>query len=324
MIANFVYGQLPEWARPQHPMMRYILGGESISLTRRIMRWILWVVAAAGIVGLAYLATLQSSDSENPSYREFMYYPLVGATLLMQILAIAITTNAIALERQKGTWDSLQITLVGASTSVRARWFSVFYRLRWLLVGVFLGRLGYFALLMRDMTDFEGRAIDVRIIGISPEISLEAAVFLMAGLMTAAILQPFIALAFDAGLGTLIASVTQRRSVGILTTITLIGARVGITGAALFFGNQLINPQGVTDRIVGMESERAWLRILLLATQGDYSLRILNLETLGNIWADVRYGVYLGGIVLAVVVVQAVLANGMVLLAAWRASKPER
>jgi hypothetical protein len=324
MIANFFYGQLPQWARPSHPMMRYILGQQSLTRSRQALRLVLMLIIALAVVGLAYAATLQTSQSANPSYREFMYYPLVGTTLLMQILGLAITTNSIALERQKGTWDSLQITLVGAPTSIRARWFSVFYRLRWLLLALVVGRLGYLALLMRDMTDFEGRAIDVRIIGIAPEVSLEVAVFLLAALMTAAILQPFVALAFDAGLGMLVATLTQRRAVGILTTVTLMGLRVGITLAALFYGNRIIGPLGTTSNIIEISSDQAWLRTLLLVTQGDLSLRILNLETLGNLWADLENGIYLGGIVLALVVAQAVIANGMVLFAAWRSGKPSR
>ena len=81
---------------------------------------------------------------------------------------------------------------------------------------MFILRLGYIFLLLNDATDFEGRALDVRIISIAPEVSLETAVFLLAALITAAVMQPFIALAFDGAVGILVGSVVHSRNVGIL------------------------------------------------------------------------------------------------------------
>ena len=324
MIARLFYSQLPEWARPSHPMMRYSIGYRPLQRRQAILRAVLGVTLGVLIIGISYIYTAGNTDATSPTYREFMYYPLVAASLLMQLLALALTVNSVALERQKGTWDSLQITLVGAQTSIRARWILVFYRLRWVLLVLFVLRLGYLGFLMQDLTDFEGRAIDVRIIGISPEVSLEVAVFLIAALMTAAVLQPFVALAFDASVGVFLATITRRRNVGILTTVVLLIGRIVVTGAALVFGNDIVNASGSTIAITEMSSTEAWGRVLLLATQGDLSLRLLNLETLGNLWADLSNGIYLGGVVLVLVIVQAIVANAMVLFAAWRAARPAR
>jgi hypothetical protein len=323
MLARIFYNQLPPWARPTHPVMRYALGYNE-SRRGTLARILLVLILAVLVVGISYAYTAQNTTAENPPLREFMYYPLVASMLLMQLLAFALTTNTVALERQKGTWETLQITLVGAQTSIRAQWFLVFYRVRWILLGVFLIRLIYLGLLMKDMTDFEGRAIDVRIIGISPEVSLEVAVFLIAALMTAAVLQPFVVLAFDSGLGILVATLTRRRNAGILTTVVLLVARILLTGISLFLGNEIIGANGTTANIANMGNLERWGRTLLLTMQGDYSLRLLNLETLGNLWADLSDGIYLGGIVLLLVVLQAIVANAMVLFAAWRAARPGR
>lgn len=324
MIARLFYQQLPEWARPTHPLMRYTLGHRTLSRRNILSRILLVLSVTALTVLISYFYTKGETASENPTYREFMFYPIVAATLLMQLLAIALTINFVTLERQKGTWESLQITLVGAGMTIRTRWALVFYRLRWMLLAVFVARLGYIVLLLNDLTDFEGRAIDVRIIGISPEVSLEVAVFLIAGLMTAAILQPFVALAFDAALGILVATLTGRRNVGILTTVVLLVGRAALTLGSLLLGSQIVDANGTTEKIIGMGTGEGWLRLLLLTSQGDQSLRILNLETLGNIWADLENGIYIGGIVLLLVVIQAMLANGMVLFAARRAAKPSK
>jgi hypothetical protein len=325
MFAKFFYNQLPPWARPAHPVMRHALRYD-VSRRQTMLRGLLVLVLVAVALGISYAYTLQNPDTNEMSLpdtiREVLYYPLSGAMLLMQLLAFALTINLVALERQKGTWESLQITLVGAQTSIRSQWALVFYRVRWILLAVFVARLVYIILLMYEITDFEGRAIDVRIIGISPEVSLEVAVFLLAALMTAAVLQPFVVLAFDAGLGVLVATATPRRNVGILTTVTLLVIRVVLTVGALILGNDIVTGQGTTPRIVDMSTPEAWGRVLLLTTQGDYSLRLLNLETLGNLWADLKDGIYLGGIVLGLVMLQAVIANAMVLFAAWRAARP--
>lgn len=319
MFARIFYSQLPHWARPDHPMMRYVLGARRLSRTGLLLR-VLAILAIAGLLAGGYaLARLAYEDL---TYREYLYYPLIGTQLILQLLAIAITTNAVALERQKGTWESLQITTVGAANAIRTRWALVFYRLRWPLAALFILRLGYIGLLLNDMTDFEGRAIDVRIIGIAPEVTLEVAVFLLAALISAAIMQPFVNIAFDAALGIIVGSVMHRRNVGILSTVVLMGLRIAVTVGAVVLGSKIITADGTTAEILDMSTQEAWARTLFMTLQGDTALRLLHLETLGNLWADLQNGIYIGGVVLAGVVLTAILANAMVLFSAWRAHKP--
>ena len=124
MIARFVNQQLPPWARTTHPMMRYALGYKALSRREFYMRGMLSLVVLLLTLGLAYFYTQQ--DSDTITYRQLLYYPLAAMQLLLQLLAIAFTTNVIALERQKGTWETLQITLSGAGNVIRTRWALVF------------------------------------------------------------------------------------------------------------------------------------------------------------------------------------------------------
>lgn len=324
LLTRLFYSQLPIWARPTHPMMRYALGYREHTLRHTLPRLILAVLVVSILVGAGYFYTHETSESNTITYREFMFYPLVVGQVLAEILALALTVNSIAMERQKGTWESLQVSLVGASTTIRTRWALAFYKLRWILIALLIGRLGYIGFLLNDMTEFEGRAIDVRIIGIAPEVTLEVAVFLLTALITAALLLPFVTVALDAAIGMVIATLTQRRSVGVLTSLVLVGGRLLVTGWALFFGEAILGPNGTKPDIVDMSMEEGWARTLFMTLQGDLGLRLLNLETLGNLWADLENGIYLGGIVLAGVVLMAMLANGLVALAAWRAGRPTR
>ncbi len=324
LLTRLFYSQLPVWARPTHPMMRYALGYRRLTRWDVLLRVMLAVLGIGLIVGAGYFYTRETSDSNTITYREYMFYPLVLGQVLAEILALALTVNSVALERQKGTWESLQVSLVGAATAIRTRWALAFYKLRWILVLLMIGRLVYVGYLLDDMTEFEGRAIDVRIIGISPEVTLEVAVFLLTALITAALLLPLVAVALDAAIGMVVATLTQRRSVGVLTSLVLVGGRLLVTGWALFLGEAILGPNGTKPEIVEMSTTEGWARTLYMTLQGDLGLRLLNLETLGNLWADLENGIYLGGIVLAGVILMAMAANGLVWLAAWRAAKPTR
>lgn len=319
MIEKIAYSQLPQWARPTHPIMRSILGPiERSSRLRGFLRLLIGVALIALVVGLGYVTAKQDSGDDEPALRDVLYGPLVGAQTIALVLALAMTSNVVAVERQKQTWDSLKLTTVGASLSLRARWISVFFRLKWLLLAILIGRLVYIGLLMKDIVDFQGRALDLYISGITPEISLNVAILLMTALMTAFIMMPFIAVGLAAAIGIVLAVYTRARSVVILGLLTLIGLRILQTIFAISLDDRLF--EGALD----MERTEAWARLLFSALEGDMALKLLHLETLGQVWADVDYTVYVGGVLLAMVLVEAAIANGLVLFAAWRATKPTR
>ncbi|MBI5931670.1 MAG: hypothetical protein HY862_20340 [Chloroflexi bacterium] len=319
MIEKITYSQLPHWARPNHPIMRSILGPiERSSRLRGLLRIFIGLALIALVVGLGYVTAKQDSGNDEPALRDILYGPLVGAQTVALVLALAMTSNVIAVERQKQTWDSLKLTTVGASLSLRARWIAVFFRLKWLLLVILIGRLVYIGLLMRDIVDFQGRALDLYISGITPEISLNVAILLMTALMTAFVMLPFIAVGLAAAVGILLAVYTRARSVVILGLLTLVGMRILLSIFALSLDDKLF--EGALD----MGRYEAWGRLLFSALEGDMALKLLHLETLGQVWADVDYTVYVGGVLLGIVLIEAALANGMVLFAAWRATKPTR
>ena len=324
LIARIGYSQLPPWARPAHPIMRSIMGSRSATLKRRLLKFLLFLAAMAVAVGLGYIIANNQTANETPTTREILYWPLVGGQIIAMLLAVALTANVVAIERQKQTWDSLKLSLSGVSLTLRARWISVFFKLGWLLAAITIGRIVYTGLLLRDMTEFQGRALDLYISGITPEISLNVAMLLMAAIMTAFILLPFIAVGLGAAIGLLMSVYTQTRSIVILGMLLLIGLRLAITAGAIVVGNTVFEEVGVVSELFQMDNSTAWYRIIFASVEGDMMLKLVNLETLGQIWADVENTVYIGGVILGVVLVQAILANAIVLFAAWRATKPTK
>jgi hypothetical protein len=133
-IARIGYNQLPGWARPEHPIMRSVMGyNRKTGWQRRLLLLLLTAFLSAVAVGLGYIIARSNAGDENPTLREILYWPLVGAQTMALLLAIYLTTNVIALERQKQTWDTLKLSLSGVSLTLRARWISVFFKLSWLL-----------------------------------------------------------------------------------------------------------------------------------------------------------------------------------------------
>ncbi|PJF41976.1 MAG: hypothetical protein CUN55_10760 [Phototrophicales bacterium] len=327
-LSKFGYRQIPSWAHPSHPIMRTVLGRSNrLKWSRRIFLWLILLLVTTAAIAAGYIIAGTTTENTEPTISEILYWPLVGAQTLAMILAIAMTTNAVNIERQKQTWDSLKLSLAGVGLTLRARWAAVFYRLSWLLFVITIGRLVYIGILLDDMTEFQGRALDLRISGITPSVSLDLTVIIISLHMTAFVIQPFVAVALAAAAGLVVSVFMRGRGVMILGLGLLIALRLLITVGSILLGNSVLENigLGVKPELAEIANENtvdAWYRLILSSAEGDQMLKILNLDTLGQIWADIDYGIYLGAIMLIVVLVEAILANMLVIFAAWRASKP--
>ncbi len=323
ILARIGYSQLPHWAQPEHPVMRAVMGyRQQIQWRRRLIRLLAFVAFLAVAVAAGYLIANSNAGDEDPTILEVLYWPLIGAQIMAMVLGVSMTANVVAIERQRQTWDSLRLSLTGVSLTLRARWIAVFFKLGWLLAAITIGRLVYLAVLLQDMTEFQGRALDLYISGITPEVSLNTSILIMAGLMTAFILQPFVAVGLAAAIGLIVSVFTRTRTVVVLGLLLLIGLRLAITSGGLFVGTTVFEDGGVTTDLFQMETNEAWYRLLLSSAEGDMMLKLMHLETLGQVWADVENTIYIGGVLLLIVLIQAVIANALVLFAAWRATRP--
>lgn len=327
-ISKFGYRQVPYWAHPNHPVMRTILGRGS-GLRRQLLQLVLVIVMAGAFVAAGAVFAAEQTSNESATINEILYWPLIAGQTLAMVLALFMTANAVTVERQKQTWDSLKLSLVGVGLTLRARWASVFYRLGWLLLIITIGRMAYIAIMLEDMTEFQGRALDLRISGITPEVSLDVTVIIMALTMTAFLIQPFVAVALAASVGLLMSVFTKTRGVVVLGMLLLVGLRLGITASGIVVGDTIFRDVGggVTPELAELASAsetetEAWARLLFSSVEGDQMLNLMHLDTLGLVWTDVEYGIYIGAIMLGIVLFQAIVANVLVIFAAWRATRP--
>ncbi len=221
-IWHRVIGDLPDWARRDHPALRQELGTPP-SLSRRFRYGrALLIVLSGGVLLLAgYLVASNLlhdpvGTTLSESVSAVVYFPLLLVQVVVSVTALASTSSVVSAAIRRQSWDNLRVTELGTTQALRARWIAIFYRLRG-LIGVIIGvRLVLIALLLFDLTDYQGRALDLLISGITPELPLALAILLIALTLTAALLIPLTALGFDAAVGLLIAASVRERTMRLL------------------------------------------------------------------------------------------------------------
>jgi hypothetical protein len=330
-LQQYFYTQLPVWARPNNPVLRYQLH-RGQRQGRRPVRWVV-VLAGAGLLSWLIIASYQtyrngfglgSTGQGESGFFAVMYFPLLVLQLFTVTSALILTSNMVSNEQQRGTWEPLKITSHGAELVFRARWAAVFYQMRWLLVALMIPRVILVGQMLLDLTDYQGYHLDLYLTGITPEVPLEVAVILLAALMTAALIQPLVTLGLNAALGLFLSTVFHSRSITVLAQVVIVLVEFSLFASALSAGWTVLNNDPTSPSYMIGSMTNAWASLLIMASAGDQSLRLLNLGTFLQSWTDVSYAVLLGGAILAVVLLMAVLTNGLLWWSAWRASRPAR
>ena len=117
MLQRFINAQLPEFARPDTPVMRYTLlrEGRRVRPTIRLLRVVGSLIFLAVLLILGYeIATGFGStpleETLSPLDRIFLvlYWPLILLQIGLQLAAIGATTGIIAAETRSGTWGHAQ------------------------------------------------------------------------------------------------------------------------------------------------------------------------------------------------------------------------
>jgi hypothetical protein len=326
MIQRFT-GQLPTWARPDHPVLRYELG------TIARPSWRVRYARAAGVIligallllGGYFAATqlLRSPAGENgvEIMNNVLFWPLLIVQILLRIVAVTLTSNTVADEIRRQNWDSLRATPFGAELAMRARWATVFYRLRGLLGVVLLARVVLIAGLLWDLTAFQGRHLDLLTTGITPEVALVVAVLLLSFLMTAGLLLPLTAVGFDSSIGLLISATVQQRTYSTLLQALYVFFRIAIVIALVFLASRFLEGQLGFEGLPGVSDLLSWVLVFAYAAMGDWGLAFLHLGRYGEIWATVPFGIFLGLALLIFALAQATLADQLLVFAVRRAQR---
>jgi hypothetical protein len=315
-------GQLPSWARTEHPVMRYELG-KSLPPRRRarFLRALGVVLGGMLLLVVGYLVAthlLQHATGQNitESASAVLFWPLLAVQILTRIASLTLTASAVSDEMRRQNWDNLRATERGAELSMRARWAAVFYRLRGLLAVLVGLRVLLIVGILWDLTAFQGRYLDLLINGITPDVPLVVSVLLLSFLMTAALLLPLTAIGFDASIGLLLSTLIHNRTYNLLSQVLFILVRTAVVIGLLLMATTYIYGTHTDLPDVG-----AWVLILAFAAMGDWGLAFLWLGFYGEMWATVPYGIFFGLGLLIFALLQAALTDRILIFAIHRAER---
>jgi len=344
-MLRFFYAQLPDFARPEHPVMRYLRLREGRRITRRgqIIRILGILVLLALLFVAGMLVATQFGrvplSTPNPWDSLFLalYWPLVAVQFLVRILAMNATVGVIATEIRSRTWETLKITTDGALLTMKARWATAFYRLWLLLTVLVVARAIFIVVALTNVASFQGHYLDLLLTGSVPfgppnfpdNASIAIGILILALTMTAAMLAPFTAVAFDAALGMLIGSILRGRFVGALSQIAVIIVRLLLMAWGLWVGAALLGLTPFTTLAQNLSSGSdlspflSWLGIFFGVSEGDLGLTMMHMPHVQKIWIDFNYGILVGVAFLGYVLLQAILANLLVRWAARRALRAD-
>lgn len=324
MIRRLV-GQLPEWARPDHPILRYELARNTTELTPRARYLRAFGLALALLVLLAggYIYATdflrQSSPGENltDGLWRIIYFPIFVITLLLRISVLSVTINSINEERRRERWDNLRATEIGAELALRTRWAAVFYRFRGFIGLLMLARFLLILGILYDLTAFRGGYLSMLTANIIPEVPVVVGVVLLSLIMTASILLVWTGAGLDAAIGLCVSAIMKQRLYATLFQILFVAVRMVVPLTLLFAMTQFI--------VGGLQVEAGWLWLLVFAfvVTGDWGMVLLQLAALGEIWARVPYSIFIGIAMLVVVLLQSLLTDGLLAYAVRRAERHE-
>ena len=317
--------QFPTWARPGNPMLRYMLQREERRHSR-LVRLATNVIGAGVLIAVLLFSyhmfqedkPLVLGDFHGSPLFAVLYVPLALLQFFTMLVAILIPANTVALEQARGTWETLKITSHGGELAIWARWAAVFYQMRWLLAIILVPRLFFAGRMLVDLTAYQGRHLDLYLIGITPEVPLAVGLALLAAGMTASLVLPLVLIGFNAALGLSLATVIRRRQIASLCRLAV------VIGEGFGFGLALLAADVNSRTSWTTSNTGSWRDHLFFALGGDHGLRLMDLRTQFEMWADVRYGVLVGGLTLIAMIVLALLTNNLLHMAARHASLPGR
>jgi hypothetical protein len=326
-------GPLPIWTRRDHPLLRYQL---RTNVSRRRMRmWLrllLGLLAGVVLLGFGYLVATNFASAPLPpmltteTVNRVLYAPVFCLQLILGAAALSMTIGVVGESERRQQWDTLRVTESGAGLALRTRWVAVFFNLRPLLTVITVARLFLIVGVLWDLMAFQGEYLDLLISGISPQMSIPlpigeppidlgllAAILLLAFMLTAGIVLPFISVAFDAALGLLISTYVKQRTYTAILQIVLIVLRLAVTAALTYAALNY-----VSDQLV-LSDESAWLVMAGFGAVADWGLYFLHLGSFGEVWARVPWGIVLGLVLMVFGLLQAFLAERMLVWATQRA-----
>lgn len=303
---------LPQWAK--NPLLAYHLlhdGAENSwrSFVKQTVLIAVLIVGAslvyAHVTGLAAV-----SQSFTVFVWQSLYFPALALQALTTIAALVLGANAFDSHASSLSWDNLRVTEIGAGLALRARWLSILYRLRAPITVILLVRLALALGILSDLTAFGGNyASMLGADAVMPPPSWLAALILIALNMAASAVLPLVSVAFAGAIGILFGVAIKERLFAVLIQAVLTVALIVLVASASLAAAQVL--QGS----LALPDLATFLLFLGYSTAGDWGLSLMQLDSLEAVWQRTPYGVSIGLGLSGYIILQALLADGVMWLA---------
>lgn len=309
-MISYLARQIPAWAHPSHPILQYELAHlrHAGSRQQQIIA-IFLVMLGFGLGGYLY-AINTPADNITAFIWHALYFPLVFVQVLTSIVALSYGVASVGKSRSQNTWDALRTTESGTAFALRARWIAILYRLRLPILIIMLARLILIIGMLRDLGAYNGlypMILTANLPNILPSEWL--GLWVIALIMTLNIVLPLTMIAFVAGLGILISVMVQTRIYAVTIQIFLSTLHVVTT-----IGMGLVLAQTL-DGTLSLSKEALFALVLSYSHFGDWGLLYTQLNTIGELWSIVPYGLLVAIILVVVMLLQHTLIDGMLSLA---------
>lgn len=310
-MINYLARQIPAWAHPSHPILQYELAHVHHTRSRRQqIVAIFFVMLGLGLGGYLYAINAPADDNITAFIWRVLYFPLVLMQVLTSIVALAYGVASVNKARSQNTWDALRTTENGTAFALRARWIAILYRLRLPILMIMLARIILIIGMLRDVGAYDGLYLVMLTANLSNTLPIEwLGLWVIALIMTLNILLPLTMIAFATGLGILI-------SVMVHTRIYAVTAQIFLTMLQLIttIGMGLALSQTLNGTL-SLSKEALFALVLGYSSFGDWGLLYAQLNTIGELWSIVPYGLFIAVILVAVMLLQHALTDGMLSLA---------
>lgn len=313
-MIKLLASQLPEWARPSHPILQYELSRlQQVGTWRTRFLQILIVAMVLALGGYLYASYIYQSPTQGNitdlAWRA-LYFPTMLVQIVVCIIALSLGVNSIGQARANHTWDNLRATEVGAEMTLRTRWIAILYRLRAPIIAILLIRIVLLIGILYDVTAYGGIYLEMLTVNLTPEIAdWRLGTVFLAFIMTVSVLLPITMIGFSAAIGILISVSIQDRTYSATVQVILIfGYVVGVAGLLIGITQFFLGGLEMTDTALF-----AWIGSYVAF--GDWGLLLMQLGSAGEIWSIVPYGIFLGVILIIFMLVQSAITDALLSLA---------
>ena len=267
-----------------------------------------------GLAAALYAAAFGASDAGNFSARlwQSLYFPALALQAGALMLALALGAASVDAERNRKTWDKLRATEAGAGLALRARWLGILYRLRAPIAAILLLRLLLALAALVELSAFGGHYVQMLSAGAGAAPAIgdwRLGLLLIALGVALSLAQPLAIIAAAAALGLFLSVTVAERLYSALLQIAL---------AAIYVALLLASAAGAAEILQGrliLSDAAQFAVILLYSSYGDWGLLLAQLGSLGQVWARVPAGAYISVGMAALLLIQTLLADGLMALA---------